>query len=1127
MNFSKKLLTLWILLSMVAVQLNAQISVIPAKSIRSQKAIKGFSIAHEAAYDFQRDVDDWIHIGTSSVPWGSYNYPIDMYWNTSLTQNLFTADEINHEPCSIEKLVYNYKTWGSYPDVIETEDFRVWLSNTDRTSLGEDADYWMPLSDFTLVYEGRIVLYSGQNKQFVVELDNPFTYNGGNLCIMVEHIYSENVYENHFNFNASYLPEGEVRARLFSSFGGSFDFDLPTNDPNQTGMTLGNIADVSIGISTSSDGSLSGTVTNVDNAAIEGALVSIVGTDLKAYTNTTGYYEFPFVQTGTHSVKYSAFGYVTDVVELEINDALVHDVTMQYLPKGTVLGSVFDKDNNPIAGANINISGYAAFSGQTDATGTFSIPEVYYAENYSVVVSKHGYHNVVTTLTVETETTTMNTFELSDVLENPSKVDAVKDDSKVDITWLSPLERTVYRRDGGQQEIQLAHNYMEDLAVFGQVFNEPAQLYQMSWYTTETDVTHDYVNVYVFDLDNNGMPTNSILFEKAYVPSVDDQWSTFRFPEVINAENGFMIAISYHGRVEIGIDAGQNPDYPFMEGVNWVSEDYTSGQFMPLENLGLGPIPGNFMIRAEGYYTGDKNEPKSLNTYKVYRLKDGQEENDTAWTLLGDNLTAKTYTDNTLNAQESGWYRYAVTAIYSGNDESPAGFSNRVENGLTTKVTLNVTTNISPNESMGAHVELYSSSVGETYTGTIDNNGSLFIDNVFKGTYRLQITKEGFNDIVVPSLDLTSQEAYTLSYELIEALDMPFNLEVFIQEDKSALFKWNHTATIFEDFESCTNFDINPSGVVDWIYHDVDGKKTIGIDNFEYANKNEPHAFFVFNPSATTPPVDLELNPTIAPYSGQKFLASFAPKMGNNDDYIISPKLNFGEDFTFRFMAKSFDSSPALNKIMVGYSTDGFEPEDFTWVTQQAVSVPNSKWTQYEYTMNQEVQYVAIRNVSDGGYILMIDDVELFAGTSTKGRALIKYEVYMNGTLMGETTERTYTFKETDMIFEETNIAGVKAIYTTGSSEMATMQFYYGTNVGIESNISASMQVYPNPSNGNFNVKLDGQYEVSVINLAGVVIHRSMVTNEAVISLEGISAGIYIVKAQSENRILHQTIIVK
>lgn len=1127
MNFSKKLLTLWILLSMVAVQLNAQISVIPAKSISTQKATKGFSITHEATYDFQRDVDDWIHVGTSSVSWGSYNYPIDMYWNTSVTQNLFTASEINHEPCSIEKLVYNYKTWGNYADVIESEYFRVWLSNTDRTSLGEDAEYWMPLSDFTLVYNGRITLYSGQDKQFVVELDNPFTYNGGNLCIMVEHIYSENVYENHFNFVASNSPSGTVRSRLYSSWDNSFNFELATNDPSQIGMSLGHTADVSIGISTASDGSLSGTVTNADNAAIEGALVSIVGTDLKAYTNATGYYEFPFVQIGTHSVKYSAFSYVTQVVDMVINDALVHDVTMQYLPKGTVQGSVFDKDNNPIADANINISGYAAFSGQTNSAGTFSIPDVYYAEGYSVAVSKHGYISEHASLTVDAATVTTDNFVLADKLENPSKVDAVKNNTSVDISWLSPLERTIYRRDGGQQAIQLGHNYAEELAVFGQVFTGPTELYQMSWYTTATDVTHDFVHLFVFALNQQGNPTNTILFEEANAPTVDDQWSTYRFPTTISAEYGFMVAISYPGRVEIGIDAGQNPEYPFMEGVNWVSEDYTSGQFSTLESLGLGQIPGNFMIRAEGYYTGDKNDPKSLNAYKVYRLKEGQEENSIAWTLLGNNITAKTYTDNTLNTEESGWYRYAITAIYSGNDESEAGFSNRVENGLTTKVTMNVTTNTPSDESMGALVKLISSSLGETYTAIV-NNGVAIFDNIFKSSYRLEITKEGFNDLVVTNLDLTSEETYTLSYELIEALDMPFNLEVIVQNDKSALFRWNHTAAIFENFESCTNFDINPSGVVDWIYHDVDGKKTIGIDNFEYANKNEPHAFFIFNPSATLPPVDLDLNPTIAPYSGYKYLASFAPKSGSNDDYFVSPKVSFGEEFTFRFMAKSFDSSPALNKIMVGYSTDGFEPEDFTWITQQAVSVPNNEWTQYEYTMSQDVQYVAIRNVSDGGYILMIDDVELFAGSNSKGRSLIDYEIFLNGSSMGKTTDRTFSFKADELILNETNIAGVKALYSTGQSEMATIQFYYDGNVNVDQNVlQPEILVYPNPSNGNFNISLDGKYEVKVISMTGVVVYHNTVTNEAAINLEGLAKGMYIVTAQSADRIARQSIIIK
>lgn len=1139
----RKLLTLVVILAALVVSTNAQVYTNPFQKIHlksgavaQQHSNQGFSLSGTTQHTGVRSpmVDEWINIGTNSSPWGSYNFPIDMYWNTSLTQSIYTAEEISHEPCAIEKLVYRYKTMtNDYPAVINTEYFRVWMSNTTRESLSQESGYWMPLSDFTLVYEGMIVLYSGEDKEMEIELPAPFTYNGDNLAIMVEHVFSESVFENHFNFEASMLPSGQVRARLYASWENSFNFELPTNDPSQTGMTLGNIADVSLGIITSSDGSLSGTVTNNDGAPISGALVAITGTDLQTHTNASGYYEFPFITTGNYSVRYSAFGYVTAVADLEINTAVVHDVVLDFLPKGVVEGNVSDNDGNVLVGANVQISGYASYSGTTDNDGNFSISDVYYADGYSVAVSKNGYITKIISLSVNEAVVSMGDIHLDDKTEHPSKVTAVKNADNVDITWLSPYERTIYRRDGGDMLTQIGHNFNGESAVFGQVFREPAELYQMSWMTSYVDEPHDFVHVFVFALDASGNPTNTTLYEQSNVPNVDDEWTIFTFPYTIEAENGFMIAVSYPGRIEIGIDSGIDPEYPFMPDANWVSENYSTNIFTRLEDE-VGPLPGNLMIRAEGYNTSNGKKlgtkaPTALNTYNIFRLKKGEELTPAAWTSLSQGLTAQNYTDSGLQAADPGWYRYAVTAVYSGGLESEAEFSNVIENALTTSLTFNITTNTGENDVQGAVVKITSTNGLYSYTGTVENeNGVLVFETIFKAKYNVLITHEGFNNFIMSNVDLTTNPSYVLDCELIENLAKPFNLQVTVNEDHSALFKWNHTADISEDFEGCTDFEIDPAGVVEWKYLDVDKKTTIGINNFEYPNENQPHAFMIFNPSQTNPPIDLELNATIAPFSGDKFLASFAPVYGNNDDYFISPKLNFGQDFTVRFRAKSFSTYPVPNKIMVGYSTTGYQPEDFTWLTQDPIELPEDRWNKYEYELGEEVRYVAIHNVSDGGYILMIDNVDIVASSAAKSRALNNFEVYLNGKSMGLTTELTWNFEAGDLIQGEMNLAGVKAIYSSGESEIATIEFMVHGGVDASQDLfRKDLKVYPNPSNGVFTISLDGTYEVSVINMAGTVVFNTRANGEQMINLGSIEPGIYVISAKSADRIMHQAIVIK
>ncbi len=1146
MNFYKQSIA-YLLIVLLALSFNTAQGQIILRETANQKLStesfingqNGFSLAqhHQLTMSMQdQGPKEWITIGNNSSPWGSYNYPVDFFWNTSLTQSIYTAEEMNHESCAIEQVVYTYKTMtGNYPDTVSTEYFRLWIANTDQSSLSEEAGFWIPLEAFTLVYEGVVEMYSGQDQEMIFDLQSSFVYNESNICIMVEHSLSENTFENHFNYEASTLDDSDKRSRLYVSYDTPYNFTLPTNDPSQTGMDLPQLADVKLNVNSTAEASLAGTITNADAEPVADAFVSILGTDLETYTNDQGGYEFSYVEPGTYTVRFSAFGYVIDEITLDIFDNVTQDVVLTYLPKATVEGIVLDNDNNPIADVDIQISGYDTYVGTTNASGNFAIQDVYYDDNYAVAFSKNGYETEIIELAVNNPTVDMGDVYLTDKLESPSYVTAVNNDDVVNVDWLAPSERTVYRRDGNEMVTQIGHNYAGEVAVFGQAFAEPAKLYEMSWYLNLVEYPHEFVNVFVFALNGQGNPTNTILFEQADVPNVDLQWTTFRFPDTIVAENGFYMALSHPQRLELGIDGGNDPEFPFETGVNWVSEDYGSNQFILIEDLGLGEIPGNLMIRAEGYNmnTGEKLQSpaptpsRSLNTFTVYRLEDGQEQSPELWVLLEENLTTTSYIDEDFSTLDPGWYKYAIEAVYSGGLPSEAAFSNRIENQLTTQVTINVNTNTPNNESLGALINITGSDENHTYTQIVEQeNGVVVFEEIFKDTYSILISHIGFEDYTQSNLDFSVEPAYSIDIELIEMIIQPYNLGIELFPDLSALFQWNFTANIVENFEGCTDFEIEPAGVVEWLYNDVDQQTTVGLANTSFPNENEPHSFMIFNPTQTDPPIDLELNPGIAPHSGDKFLASFEASSGANDDYFISPQLNFGQDFKFSFFAKSFDNYPSLNKIRVGYSTTGFQPEDFTWLNSSAIEVPMNDWNSYEYDLDAETKYVCIRNVSEGAFILMIDDVSIYT-EEAKSRELLIYEVYLNDNLMGETTENTYTFDSDNVIPNEPNVAGVKAIYSSGESEMSTIEFM-GVYVSLpEPALQAKMEVFPNPSNGTFTIRLDGEYEVSIINNMGAAVYRKTISRKEQLMLKDLSPGIYVIIAKSDQKSAVVRIIIR
>ncbi|MFA7057757.1 MAG: choice-of-anchor D domain-containing protein, partial [Candidatus Cloacimonadales bacterium] len=89
-----------------------------------------------------------------------------------------------------------------------------------------------------------------------------------------------------------------------------------------------------------------------------------------------------------------------------------------------------------------------------------------------------------------------------------------------------------------------------------------------------------------------------------------------------------------------------------------------------------------------------------------------------------------------------------------------------------------------------------------------------------------------------------------------------------------------------DDFEEHPDFALT---LPNWIQYDVDGGDTYGISNIEFENQGEPMSYIVFNPASTTPPIT-----DMIPQSGDKFVASFASSEGENNDWIITPRIIIG-----------------------------------------------------------------------------------------------------------------------------------------------------------------------------------------------------------------------------------------
>lgn len=243
-----------------------------------------------------------------------------------------------------------------------------------------------------------------------------------------------------------------------------------------------------------------------------------------------------------------------------------------------------------------------------------------------------------------------------------------------------------------------------------------------------------------------------------------------------------------------------------------------------------------------------------------------------------------------------------------------------------------------------------------------------------------------------------------------DANGAPYNLRLTGVNEHTVSLAWTSPEPVdgfLEDFEGHNDFAINSPGSIGWTYIDADNKLTYTWQACTFPTQGQKMAYVVMNPWQTVPAVND--NPNYKPHSGQKMLVDFCAVDAQNNDYIISPRLNFDADFQISFWARSYKTGENYNaeRIRVGYSTTGTQPSDFTFVNESPYVELPDEWTLVAYDIPKDARYVTINCVSDDAFMLLIDDI--FVGTNkirpesaNMARAAAKnpvvgFNVYRNG----------------------------------------------------------------------------------------------------------------------------------
>lgn len=798
---------------------------------------------------------------------------------------------------------------------------------------------------------------------------------------------------------------------------------------------------------------LNATVTD-GTAPLAGAAVEF-GEEKTIYTtDENGRIEVVEIEAGTYPVTVSLFGFEPQTLDLTFAELENKEVTIPLTEydKGTVSGRVFGKDGHGLPDASIYLHGYAEYNAVTDRDGNYTIDGIYRKGEYILDAHCINYEPASVAVGEIAETNTADAITLKEKLIAPDNVADTYDRMKVDLTWDAPVDRTAtFRYDDGTDNMvfSMEMSVVTDYTAVGVIYDTPAVFTSMQWNVWNSAQSGADVDVIVFDLDENGRPTNHILYEENNLESSNYDWMECVFRHPIIAPRGALFTL--RGDARLCMDGSSDDDF---KGDKMVfTHDYRTEPFMSELPGGTSAFYGNLTLRAEGLpYGAPRLAARSRAAdadakYDVFRMAETDRLSVDKWVRLTDTpVETCAFTDTDWANVEKGRYVYAVKAVYSDGHSSYASFSPMVPRLLTTDIVLSVTTDTPGETAEGATVTLTGIGNSNSYTTEVAADGTATFSGVWEGSYRVTCAKKGYAT-VEKDIEASGAADYSGELALTETTQAPANLLVEETDTPTErLLRWNVVDGIFDDFEGHEDWTINSPGETGWTYIDGDDCRTYSSPNYEFPNMYEKMAFIVLNPSKTD--YSMVDNDFMNAHSGERVLVSWATNNGEpNNDFIISPELNMPVDFAISFWARCYYSRYP-ETLRVGYSTSGNNAEDFEWVGDP-ITVDDEIWKQFIVNIPGGAKYVALNYISADKYYIALDDIFIGAvdkipapGTDNaparKAGSPISYEVYLDGSMTASTSETQYLLQN---LSEGRHTAGVKSRFASGLTEMTTAEF--------------------------------------------------------------------------------------
>jgi hypothetical protein len=421
------------------------------------------------------------------------------------------------------------------------------------------------------------------------------------------------------------------------------------------------------------------------------------------------------------------------------------------------------------------------------------------------------------------------------------------------------------------------------------------------------------------------------------------------------------------------------------------------------------PASGNFMMRAAANGPGGPasltDAPFSVTEYTISRLRQGEEQNQLIWTLVGSGTSTQMY-DNAWSSLPCGPYRWAAQAICTGNQVSTVSFSDVIGKCWTVNTTVKVTLSCDSASMTGVTVSLRNLVYADTlYVKQANTSGTTFFPNFWKGTYELKVSRFGYQDFIQ---NVSISTDTTLHVFLLQNKTAPSGLFV---NDSSLMAHWSKPVGPVELFnETWQSGSFSTNG---WTVQGPNWSISTTI------GKPNPSAMFSWSPPATNYNQSL-ISKLIVGQNSSVLRLKF--------DIFLD---NYGTTSLNQLAVEIWDGSTW--HLLRNYTNS---LGDIPW-TQQDLDI--SAYTGLTFKIRFRAYGVDSYDINNWN----IDNIRVEGRESTAvaGECVLGYNLYLDNILCGFTPDTVYQVPPSLVLYGNSYTVCVSAIYGSGSSALNCFSF--------------------------------------------------------------------------------------